>query len=72
MELNSEHKAIIDHTIYRAANNLYCGGGKHMDELCDAGYMEFAGKTGLCPDPYYRVTAAGRKAVRVEPTPDED
>jgi len=58
MELNNEQKAIIKHTI---KNGLFCGGSKDMDELCDAGLMEFAGKKSFVPDPYYRVTSKGEK-----------
>jgi len=60
MELNNEQKAIIEHTI---KNGLFCGGGKDMDELCDAGLMEYAGKKSFVPDPYYRITAKGEKVV---------
>jgi hypothetical protein len=64
MKLNSEQRAIIDHTIYRAAGGLYCGGSKDMDILCQSGLMEFAGNKSFVPDPYYRVTQAGRDAVK--------
>ena len=60
MELNNEQKAIIEHTI---KNGIFCGGGKDMDELCESGLMEFAGKKSFVPDPYYRVTAKGKKAI---------
>lgn len=60
MELNNEQKAIIEHTI---ENGVFCGGSKDMDGLVDAGLMEFAGKKSFVPDPYYRVTPKGKKAV---------
>lgn len=60
MKINAEQKAIIEHTI---KNGIFCGGGKDMDKLCDAGLMEFAGKKSFVPDPYYRVTSAGKKAL---------
>ena len=64
MELNNEQKAIIEHTI---KNYLFCGGSKDMDALCEAGLMECVGKKSkesvFVPDPYYRVTAAGKKAI---------
>jgi len=58
--MNEEQKAIIEHTI---KNGVFCGGSKDMDELCTLGFMEYAGKKSFVPDPYYRVTAAGRKAA---------
>lgn len=64
MELNTEQKAIIDHTINRAAGGLFCGGSKDMDALCEAGLMECVGKKSFVPDPYYRVTRLGREAVK--------
>lgn len=61
MKLNNEQQAIIEHTI---RNGLFCGGSKDMEALCDAGFMEFAGKKSFVPDPYYRVTSAGKKAIK--------
>lgn len=63
-KLNAEQKDILDHTEHRAAGGLYCGGGKDMDELVAAGLMEFAGRKSFVPDPYYRITSAGREALR--------
>lgn len=60
MELNDEQKAIIEHTI---KNGLFCGGSKDMDELCELGFMKFVGEKPFVPDPYYRVTTAGRQAL---------
>ena len=61
MELNNEHKAIIEHTI---KNGLFCGSSKEMDELCEAGLMEYIGRKSFVPDPYYKVTSLGKKAIR--------
>lgn len=60
MKLNSEQKAIIEHTI---KNGIYCGSSKDMDILCEAGLMEFAGRKPFVPDTYYRVTRLGKEAV---------
>lgn len=60
MELNTEQKAIIEHTI---KNGIFCGGSKDMDILCDNDLMEFAGKKSFVPDPYYKVTTKGRQAL---------
>ncbi len=60
MELSNEQKEIIAHTI---KNGIFCGGSKAMDALCDAGLMEYAGMKSFVPDPYYKVTTEGRKAL---------
>ena len=54
MNLSKEQKAIIEHTI---KNGIFCGGGKDMQLLCDAGLMEYIGQKSFVPDPYYRVTS---------------
>lgn len=61
MTLNDEQKAIINHTI---KNGIFCGGSKDMDKLCEAGFMAYAGHKSFVPDPYYRVTTAGRNAIK--------
>lgn len=35
-----------------------------MDELEALGLMQFIGRKSFVPDPYYGITAAGRKALR--------
>ena len=62
--LTDEQVAILDHTAYRAARGLYCGGSPDMDGLVAAGLMEDAGRKSFVPDPYYRITGAGREALR--------
>lgn len=37
MNLSTEQKAILDHTMHRAAGGLYCGGGRDMDLLVEEG-----------------------------------
>jgi len=64
MKLNKEHKEILNHTIYRAAGGFYCGGGKKMDELCEAGLMQYVGKKSFAPDLYYRITQKGREVLK--------
>ena len=60
MNLTNEHKEIIKHTI---KNGIFCGGSKEMDELCEAGLMQYVGRKSFVPDPYYRVTSLGKKTV---------
>ena len=55
---------ILWHTEHRAAGGLYCGGGPDVDALVEAGLMEYAGRKSFVPDPYYRITAAGREVLR--------
>ena len=64
MELNYEQTEILKHTVSRAANGMYCGGSPDMQKLVDAGLMEFAGKKAMVPDPYFRITAKGREALK--------
>ena len=63
-DLNREQVAILDHTIYRAANGLYCGGGSEMRSLVELGLMVCVGYKSFVPDGYFRITEAGRDAWR--------
>lgn len=62
--MNNEQREILDHTANRAAGGLYCGGSPDMDWLCEQGLMQFAGKKSFVPDPYYRITPAGKDALK--------
>lgn len=62
--LTSEQIAILHHTEHRAAGGAYCGGGSDMDALVSAGLMESAGRKSFVPDEYFRITSAGRTALR--------
>ena len=42
-------------------NEWYCGGSQDMDNLIDKGYMKFVGVKSFAPDPYYKLTAEGRR-----------
>ena len=66
--LSREQLSILDHTEHRAAGGYYCGGGKDMDALVAAGLMEYAGRKSFVPDPYYKITSAGRAALRAQNT----
>lgn len=59
MELNKEHRDILEHTSSRASGGLYCGDSPKMQELVQAGFMEFVGKKSFVPDAYFRITKAG-------------
>lgn len=48
--LTSEQRDILHHTLHRAAGGLYCGGGRDMDLLVAAGFMEYAGKKSFVTD----------------------
>lgn len=63
MDLTQGQVDILDHTMFRAANGLYCGGGLSMDALVAAGLMQFEGRKSFVPDSYYRITAAGAAAL---------
>ena len=63
-ELNLVQIAILEHTIYRAASNLYCGDSPDMRILCESGFMEYVGRKPSVPDPYFKITLAGRLALQ--------
>ena len=63
-ELTKEQIEILDHTTHRAAGGLYCGGGKEMTELVNAGLMVSAGRKSFVLDEYFRITSAGSAALR--------
>lgn len=62
--LTREERDILWHTEHRAAGGLYCGGGKTMDGLVARGLMQLAGRKRFVPDDYFRITSAGREALR--------
>ena len=62
-KLTKSQFEIIDHTLHRTANALYCGNSDDMQVLVKLGFMYKAGSTGFCPYDYFGVTAAGRKAL---------
>ncbi len=66
MELTKNQIDILDHTMHRAANNLFCGDSDDMQELVGLGLMWPCGKTKFCPDEYFRITYAGRKVLKGE------
>lgn len=62
--LTREQRAILHHTVHRAAGGFYCGGGPDMDVLVARGLMQSAGRKSFVPDEYFRITAAGRTALQ--------
>lgn len=71
-DLTREQWSILDHTINRAARGIFCGDSEDMQALVAAGLMQFAGRVSWVPDPYFRITDAGRDAwrqQRPEPKP---
>lgn len=68
IQLSREQMEILNHTIHRTANGLYCGGSDAMSELVRAGYMRSQGKTGFCPDEYFSITPLGREEFHKEAT----
>lgn len=61
--MSKEQIAILDHTVHRAANGLYCGGGTDMDALVSAGFMTYVGRKSFVPDDFFTITSAGRQAL---------
>jgi len=59
--INQEQKEILDHTMHRAANGLYCGDSEDMQDLVKKGLMVSAGKKSFVPDEYFKITEKGRK-----------
>ncbi len=64
MKLNSNQIDILDHTVHRTANGLFCGNSDDMRELVELGLMVSQGKTGFCPDEYFCITVTGQKALK--------
>lgn len=64
MNLSTEQKAILDHTMHRTAGGLYCGGGRDIDALVDAGMMVEVGRKSFVPEAYFRITNKGREALK--------
>lgn len=69
IELTRNQIGILSHTVYRAAGGFYCGGGKDMEALVAAGLMQLAGRKSFVPDEYFRITSAGREALRSANSP---
>jgi hypothetical protein len=58
--MDPEEFDIVDHAINRAAGGLFCGDSPAMQRLVADGLMEPAGRKSFVPEPYFRVTDAGR------------
>ena len=61
--LSREQLSILDHTQYRAASGLFCGGGKDMEVIVAFGLMESAGRKSFVPEEYFRITDKGRRVL---------
>lgn len=55
---NEEQLSILKHT---RENRLFCGESHDMTRLVENGLMEYAGRKSFVPDPYFKLTAEGRK-----------
>lgn len=60
--MTNEQIAILDHTLHRAAGNVYCGDSPDMQGLVKLGYMVSLGKPKWSCGEYFRITQAGRTA----------
>lgn len=67
MSLTKEQFEILEHTANRTANRMYCGDSEDMQVLVKLGLMEDVGMTGYCPDKFFSLTGAGRKALNSNP-----
>lgn len=65
-KLTKEEYSIINHTLTRSANKLYCCPEKEVSILLGKNLMEFAGVVPFVPDPYWRVTKKGEEAYNQE------
>jgi hypothetical protein len=63
-ELNREQLCILDHTVHRAANRMYCGDSPDMQVLVAAGLMKSAGRKSFVPSEYFTITPEGYEALR--------
>ena len=64
MQLTDNQIDILDHTVHRTANGLFCGNSDDMQYLVDSGLMYRQGKTGFCPDEYFGITVNGKQALK--------
>jgi hypothetical protein len=64
MELNKEQKEILEHTVNRAANGMYCGDSVDMQKLVSLGFMESCGNKSFVMGEYFRITTQGRQALK--------
>jgi len=64
--LNTEQRAILDHTMNRAANRHYCGNSSDMQYLVRSGLMEFLGRKSFVSGAgeYFTITSKGKKALQ--------
>jgi hypothetical protein len=63
--LSKEQIEIMYHTVKRAANCHYCGGGKDMEILIFRGFMRSLGFKPFVPDEYFTITPEGMEALRL-------
>ena len=70
--LTQNQRDILYHTAHRAPGGFYCGGGKDVGVLVAAGLMQSAGFKSFVPDEYFRLTSAGRAALRQSPNAERD
>lgn len=64
MIITNSQREILDHTAHRTAGGLYCGDSDDMQELVRLGLMVSVGKKPFVPDEYFKLTGAGRKALK--------
>lgn len=59
-----EQLDILSHTDRHASRGVYCGDSPAMQACVERGWMEFAFRKSYVPDPYYRITEAGREVLK--------
>jgi len=64
MKLTNNQKEILDHTLHRAAGNLYCGDSEDMRTLVKMNLMVSVGHKSFVPEEYFTITALGRKLAK--------
>lgn len=64
MGITNNQREILEHTAYRAAGGFYCGDSDDMQKLVELGLMTSAGKKSFVPDEYFKLTNAGREALK--------
>lgn len=67
MKLTESQLDIIDHTMHRTANGLYCGDSADMQVLVGLGLMGSQGFSAFCPDEYFYVTPKGKSIFADSP-----
>ena len=61
--LTAEQREILEHSVHRAPQGRYCGGGEVVEGMVDIGLMRRLPKVEWTPDTFYVITDKGRERL---------